>query len=92
MSESDRTPGYRNRSHVPPMASRASKIVNVRRGSAARNCRAAPMPDSPAPTISTSTRSAVLALSPLAVPSAPVCATVVMQLSLGGSGINATDE
>ena len=27
MSESDRMPGYRNRSQVPPMASRASKIA-----------------------------------------------------------------
>ncbi len=27
MSESDRMPGYRNRSHVPPIASRASKIA-----------------------------------------------------------------
>ena len=32
MSESERRPGYLNRSHVPPMASRASKIANDAHG------------------------------------------------------------
>ena len=29
MSESERMPGYRNRSQVPPIASRASRIVKL---------------------------------------------------------------
>ena len=37
MSESERTPGYRNRSHVPPIASRASKIAQDAHGH--RVCR-----------------------------------------------------
>ena len=59
MSESDRTPGKRNRSQVPPRASRASRMAQVLPGQ--RSCRwqAAPMPEMPAPTISTSTCSPV---------------------------------
>jgi hypothetical protein len=32
MSLSERTPGYRKRSHVPPMSLRPSRIANVRSG------------------------------------------------------------
>ena len=48
-SESERTPGKRNRSHVPPIASRASRIAYVRPGCRAWRWHAAPMPDTPAP-------------------------------------------
>src|SRR4051794_31936349 len=54
MSESERTPGYRNRSQVPPMASRASRIVYVRAGHSVCSRYAAPIPDRPAPTMRTS--------------------------------------
>src|SRR5579859_1114551 len=54
MSESERTPGYRKRSQVPPIVSRASRIAYVRPGKADLRWCAAPMPDRPAPMISTS--------------------------------------
>src|SRR5436305_4857628 len=54
MSESERMPGYRNRSHVPPIVSRPSKIAKVLPGSVVFSWQAAPTPDRPAPTISTS--------------------------------------
>src|SRR6476646_7396762 len=47
-------PGNRNRSHVPPIASRPSRIANVCPGRRARRCAAPPMPEIPAPTIRTS--------------------------------------
>src|SRR3954454_14146524 len=59
MSESERIPGYRNRSHVPPMEPRLSTIANDLSGHFCVRWQAAPMPDSPAPTIRTSTCSAV---------------------------------
>src|SRR5882757_2267227 len=61
MSESDRTPGYRNRSQVPPIASRDSKIANDLPGHSRRRWQAAPTPESPAPMIRTSTCSADIA-------------------------------
>src|SRR5215472_13394269 len=58
MSESDRMPGYRKRSQVPPIASRASSTRTDLSGHSRRNWDAAPTPDSPAPTIKMSTVSA----------------------------------
>src|SRR3954467_317171 len=55
MSESERMPGYRNRSQVPPMASRASRIAKDLSGHSIVRWQPAPMPDSPAPTTRTST-------------------------------------
>ena len=55
MSLSLRTPGYRKRSQVPPMSERPSRMVNVRSGHSVCRWYAAPMPEIPAPTISTST-------------------------------------
>src|SRR4051794_22566816 len=55
MSESERMPGKRNRSHVPPLEPRASRIVKVLPGQRCRSRQAAPIPESPAPTIRTST-------------------------------------
>src|SRR5215470_4102689 len=54
MSLSDRTPGYRNKSQVPPMASRPSSTEKLLPGQ--RICRwtAAPIPEIPAPTMITS--------------------------------------
>src|SRR3954447_13623348 len=60
MSESERMPGYLNRSHVPPLASRASSRATLLVGSCSRSWQAAPIPESPAPTISTSTCSGVV--------------------------------
>src|SRR3954451_19870132 len=57
MSESERTPGKRNRSHVPPTAPRASSTRTVLPGRSRDNRHPAPTPASPAPTTSTSTRS-----------------------------------
>src|SRR5690348_5220202 len=54
MSESERMPGYLKRSHVPPSALRASSTANVRRGHLSCRWYAAPIPEIPAPTISTS--------------------------------------
>src|SRR3954452_20410371 len=54
MSESERMPGYRNRSHVPPIVSRPSKIAKDLPGRVVLSWQAAPTPDRPAPTISTS--------------------------------------
>ena len=59
-SESERMPGKRNRSHVPPIASRASSTVKVTSGSASCRCTAVPMPEIPAPTTTTSTHSRLL--------------------------------
>jgi hypothetical protein len=58
MSESDRTPGKRNRSHVPPLAPRASTIAYEVPGASVCSRQAAPIPDRPAPTMRTSTCSA----------------------------------
>src|SRR4051794_39737433 len=55
MSESERMPGYRNRSQVPPIASRPSRIAYDRPADSISRWHAAPIPDSPAPTMSTST-------------------------------------
>src|SRR3954470_12010817 len=55
MSESERTPGYRNKSHVPPIAPRPSRITKLFSGHFRRRWHAAPIPESPAPTTSTST-------------------------------------
>src|SRR4051812_3040028 len=55
MSESERIPGYRNRSHVPPIASRASRIANDLSGQFMRRWQPAPIPDRPPPTTRTST-------------------------------------
>src|SRR5262245_37913757 len=55
MSESDRMPGYLNRSHVPPLASRASRTATLLVGTCSRTWQAAPMPERPAPTMRTST-------------------------------------
>src|SRR3954452_418417 len=55
MSESERMPGKRNRSHVPPLVPRASRIANVLSGQRCRSRHAAPIPERPAPTIRTST-------------------------------------
>src|SRR3954462_14277799 len=53
-SESERMPGKRNRSHVPPIASRPSRIAKLRLGARAVRGRAAPMPEMPPPTMRTS--------------------------------------
>src|ERR1700759_517377 len=71
MSESDRTPGYRNRSQVPPDASRDSRMRYFRDGNARCKWWAAPIPDRPAPTISTSTCSSIRS-SPAPAAYAPV--------------------
>src|SRR5450432_3299211 len=82
MSESDRTPGNRNRSQVPPLEPRASRMAYVVPGASVCRWQAAPIPDRPAPTIITSTCSGV-AVSPeraelvLTVLPAAVCAVVV---------------
>src|SRR3954464_15167060 len=55
MSESERMPGERKRSQVPPIASRASRIVKLLSGHSRLRWHAAPTPDRPAPTIRTST-------------------------------------
>src|SRR5579884_2028942 len=55
MSESDRMPGYRKRSQVPPIDSRASRITQRLPGASICRWQAAPTPERPAPTISTST-------------------------------------
>src|SRR5688500_2944630 len=54
MSESERMPGYRKRSQVPPIASRDSRIAYDLSGHSAVRWQAAPMPERPAPTMSTS--------------------------------------
>src|SRR5262245_58336606 len=54
MSLSDRMPGYRNKSQVPPMASRPSRTAKVLPGQRRRKWMAAPIPARPAPTIITS--------------------------------------
>src|ERR687898_3217134 len=67
MSLSERTPGYRNRSHVPPRSARPSRITNDRSGHSRLRWQAAPMPDNPAPTITTSKCSGkILAVEDLA--------------------------
>src|SRR6478735_4752977 len=55
MSESERMPGYLNRSQVPPLASRPSRTATTLPGWWAVTWQAAPMPDRPAPMIRTST-------------------------------------
>src|ERR1700759_1807742 len=60
MSESDRTPGNRNRSQVPPLAPRASRMAYEAPGASVCRWQAAPMPDRPAPTMSTSVCSAAV--------------------------------
>src|ERR1043165_4565576 len=59
ISESERTPGYRNRSHVPPNLSRPSSMTKLFVGHALRRWHAPPTPDNPAPTMMTSTCSTV---------------------------------
>src|SRR6188768_3880121 len=54
MSLSERTPGYRNRSQVPPMSARPSRIAYVRPGQLAWRWYPAPIPEMPAPTTITS--------------------------------------
>src|SRR5262245_10495866 len=54
MSLSDRTPGYRNKSQVPPMASRPSSTAKVLPGQCICKWTAAPIPEIPAPTMITS--------------------------------------
>ena len=51
MSESERTPGYLNRSQVPPNASLPSRIANDLSGQLFCKLYPAAMPDIPAPTI-----------------------------------------
>ena len=58
MSLSDRMPGYRNKSQVPPIAPRRSKTAKVRSGQSRCKRTAAPMPDKPAPIMITSNNSA----------------------------------
>src|ERR1700712_94325 len=55
MSESERMPGYRNRSQVPPLVPRDSTTAYDRPGASVVRWHAAPIPESPAPTIRTST-------------------------------------
>src|SRR3954451_15693664 len=55
MSESERTPGKRNRSQVPPSVCRSSRMAKLLVGRWAFTKQTAPMPESPAPTRSTST-------------------------------------
>src|SRR3954468_13760725 len=55
MSESERMPGKRKRSHVPPSAPRASRIANDLCGQRCWSRQPAPTPEMPAPTIRTST-------------------------------------
>src|SRR3954453_10306906 len=55
MSESERMPGKRNRSQVPPSVCRSSRMAKLLVGRWAFTKQAAPMPESPAPTMSTST-------------------------------------
>src|SRR5215813_878274 len=54
MSLSDRMPGYRNKSQVPPMASRPSSTAKVLPEQRRFKWTAAPIPEIPAPTIITS--------------------------------------
>src|SRR5918992_6305459 len=54
MSESERTPGYRNRSQVPPIEPRASRIAYDLPGRSVSRWQPAPTPERPAPTIRTS--------------------------------------
>ena len=58
MSLSERMPGYRNKSQVPPIAPRRSKTAKVRSGQSRCKRTAAPMPDKPAPIMITSNDSA----------------------------------
>src|ERR1700752_318704 len=55
MSESERTPGYRKRSQVPPIRSRPSSMAKLFVGHALLRWHAPPIPDNPAPTMMTST-------------------------------------
>src|SRR5439155_9913881 len=48
-------PGYRNKSQVPPIEPRASRMAKVLPGHLSCTWYPAPIPDRPAPTISTST-------------------------------------
>src|SRR3954453_15634486 len=54
MSESERMPGYLNRSQGPPMCSRRSRIAYDFEGHLSCRCQAALIPEMPAPMISTS--------------------------------------
>ena len=54
MSLSDLTPGYRNRSQVPPIDSLASRMIYRWLGQCMDRWQAAPIPDKPEPTITTS--------------------------------------
>ena len=54
ISLSERIPGYLNRSQVPPMLSRRSKIPTLFCGHARLKCTAALIPEIPAPTTTTS--------------------------------------
>src|SRR5919202_3471183 len=63
MSESERMPGKRKRSQVPPITPRASRMANVLPGHFSRRRHAAPTPDRPAPTMRTSTCSGGMSAS-----------------------------
>src|ERR1700740_1430123 len=66
MSESERMPGYLNRSHVPPRSSRASRTATDLVGWSRSTLEAASMPDRPAPMMRTSTCSLAMAVRLLA--------------------------
>src|SRR5690606_9505640 len=55
ISESERIPGYLNRSQVPPILSRRSMMSKERCGQCLERCAARPIPEIPAPTIRIST-------------------------------------
>lgn len=57
-SLSERVPGYLWISQVPPGASNASRMTKLMPGKRLRSMQALPMPEMPAPTITTSKRSA----------------------------------
>src|SRR6476469_4907324 len=90
MSESERMPGYRNRSQVPPMAPRLSSTAYVRPGKASWMWYAAPMPDSPAPMISTSTWS-VTVFSRRSTAAQPVGPSAGEAAEPGDFGIHSVD-
>src|SRR5262249_1136893 len=72
MSESDLTPGYLNSSQVPPLTERASTIAYEIPAASICSRQAAPIPDRPAPTMSTSTCS-----SGAAAPEGPASVAVI---------------
>ncbi len=76
MSKSQRIPGYRNKSQVPPIRARRSSTATVLSGNWAVSWQAVPIPDRPAPMIKTSKCCAVMAGN-LEFPS-------LQELSVGG--------